>query len=194
MGKVKYLNEIKELFRRSLVINFSSVALIIKKLGGSRNYANLLVKKLIDKGEIKKIAKGYYTTYDDPSLAVFCFKPAYLGLQDSLSFHNLWEQETIPVIVTVRKVRRGIRAILGTNVMIRRIDQKYFFGFDLIRYCNFYLPVSDIEKTFIDLEYFRQPIDKKVLKEISKRINKERLKNYLLKYPLKMRARVLGLL
>ncbi|MEW5896597.1 MAG: hypothetical protein AB1668_02815 [Nanoarchaeota archaeon] len=191
MGKIKYLNGIKELFRKSPVVNFSSIALNVQRLGGSRNYANLLVKKLVDKGDIKKIAKGYYTVHGDPSLAVFCFKPAYLGLQDALSFHNLWEQETIPVIITTRKVRPGIRKVIGTNVLVKRMDKQYFFGFELVKYYDFYLPISDVEKTFLDLLYFRQKLSKEVLDNFRKRIDKEKLKGYLKRYPKKMAKRVM---
>lgn len=56
-----------------------------------------------------------------------------MGLQDALSIHNLWEQETIPIIIITRKIRQGIRKVLDLNVLIRRIDKKYFFGFDYIK-------------------------------------------------------------
>jgi hypothetical protein len=41
------------------------------------------------------------------------------------------------VIVTTRKVRIGIHEILGSNVLVHRINPKYFFGFTLLKYGEF---------------------------------------------------------
>jgi len=194
MGKQKYLSDIEDLFKKSPVVSFNSIERIIKNKKNVKQYSRHLVRNLLLKGKIKKLAKGYYTTEDNISLSVFCFKPAYFGLQDALSYHDLWEQETVPVIITTRKVRQGIRKILGLNVLIRRISSKYFFGFEYIRDGDFYFPVSDIEKTFIDMIYYKLYMDKEVLKEFKKRIDKKKLKNYLKVYPERIRNRVLGLI
>ena len=111
-----------------------------------------------------------------------------------MSIHNLWEQETIPVIITANKVRQGIRKILGVNVLIRRIDKRYFFGFEYLKYGNFYLPVSDMEKTFIDLVYFKENLEKEALKNIKKGIDDEKMRIYLKKYNKKFRERVFRIL
>jgi len=145
---------------------------------------------LLKKGKIKKVGKGVYTKHDEVSLAVFSFKPAYLGLQSALSHYGLWEQETIPVIITTKRVRRGVRSLIDRNVLVRNISKRYFFGWDYIREGNFYLPYSDLEKTFIDMVVFNQRIDKDVLKEIKKRIDSKKLSSYLNRYPLNIRKRV----
>lgn len=193
MGKQIHLEKIKTLFDKSPVVDFKSLERIIGKTKNS-NYAKLFVHNLLKKGEIKKIGKGIYTKHDEISLVVFSFKPAYLGLQSALSHHKIWEQETIPVIVTTRKVRRGVRNLMGKNVLLRNINQKYFFGLDYMEEGNFYLPYSDLEKTFIDMIVFNQKIDEEALKKIKKKINKEKLLKYLKKYPLKIRARLIKLL
>jgi len=189
MGKIKYISKIRKFLKESPVINTDS----LKKLGGKKNkgYIYLLVNNLIKKGEIKKITKGFYTIHDDPSLIVFCLKPSYLGLQDALSMHNLWEQETIPVVVTVKKARQGIRKVFGVNILVRRIDKKYFFGFEYMKYGDFYVPVSNVEKTFIDLLYFKHKLDDSVLNNFKKRVNKKQLESYLKRYPKRFKAIVL---
>jgi predicted transcriptional regulator of viral defense system len=190
MGKIKYLKEIEELFKKSPVVSFSSMERIVRKKRKVKQYAKQIVRNLIKKNKIKRLTKSFYTAYEDPSLAVFCFKPAYLGLQDALSFHNLWEQETIPVIITAKKARTGIRKILGANVLIKRLDKKYLFGFDYHKHGDFYLPYSDIEKTLIDMVYFKELLDKEIIDNIKKRIVMKKLKNYLKAYPLIIRKRV----
>jgi len=123
-------------------------------------------------------------------LIVFCFKPAYLGLQNALSFHNLWEQETNPVIITTRELRRGIRKVFDRNVLIRRISRKYLFGFEYYEDGDFYFPYSDIEKTFIDMVYFRQPLDAEVISSFREKIDRKKLAEYLKKYSERFRKKI----
>ena len=186
MGKEKHMKKIIELFNKSPVVSHNSVARIV---GTNSSYTKQLIRNLIIENKIKRLTKGYYTIHDDPSLTVFCFKPAYLGLQDALSIHDLWEQETIPIVITTRKIRQGIRNINNNNIMLRRINKKYMFGIEYKSINNYYFPYSDIEKTFIDMIYYKQHIDKETLKEFKKRINKKKLKSYLKKYPELMRMR-----
>lgn len=193
MGKIKYIKDVREFFKKSPVVSISSLKKFIEKK--DKRYIHLLINHLIKKQEIRQITKGFYTTHEDPSLIVFCFKPAYLGLQDALSIHNLWEQETVPVVITARKIRQGTRKVFGNNILLRRLDKKYFFGIEYIKQGDFYFPCSDIEKTFIDILYFKESLDEETLKEIRKRIDRKKLEKYLERYPktlIKKARRVLG--
>jgi predicted transcriptional regulator of viral defense system len=182
MGKEKYQKAILELFDKSPVVGFSSIKRIVKNRKNVKQYTKQLVKNLISQGKIKRLAKGYYTKHDNASLAVFCFQPAYLGLQDALSFYDLWEQETIPIIITSRKVRQGIRDVMGSNILVRRIDKKYMFGFDYQQDGDFFLPYSSREKTYLDLYYFRQKLSESVARKLKKSLNKVKVERYLARY------------
>lgn len=194
MGKQKYMKDVEDLFVRSPIVSYGSIERIIKNKKNVKQYTKQLVRNLLLKGKIKRLAKGYYTRQENILLSVFCFKPSYLGLQDAMSTYNLWEQETIPVIITTRKIRPGIRKILGLNVLIKRIQQKYFFGINYIKSGDFYFPYSDIEKTLIDMVYFKQHMDKEVLDNFRRRINKRKIKNYLKKYPKRTSNKILKLI
>jgi len=194
MGKEKYLRYLEALFEKSPVVSYASIERVVRSKGGGKDYTKQLVRNLVLKGKVKKLAKGVYTVSDERPLSVLCFQPAYLGLQDALSHHNLWEQETVPVIVTTRKVRQGIRKILGGNVLIRRINRKYFFGIEYAMQDGVSLPYSGIEKTFIDMVYFKERLSKETMKEILQRIDKTRLISYLKQYPIKTRKVVLSYL
>lgn len=191
MGKVKYIKHIREFFKETPVVSINSLKKFISKK--NKDYIYLIINNLLNKGEIKKITKGFYTTHQDPSLIVFCFKPSYLGLQDALSIHNLWEQETNPIVITSKKVRQGLRKVFGNNVVVKRITGKYLFGFEYYKQGDFYYPYSDIEKTFIDMVYFKQNLTKEALENIMKKISKKKLNNYLKAYPKKIRERVKSL-
>ena len=192
MGKIKYIRDIREFFNENPVVDIGSLKRFLQKK--EKKYVYLLISNLLKKGEIKKLAKGYYSIYDDPFLIVYCFKPCYLGLQNALSFHNLWEQETNPVVITTNNIRKGLRKVFGKNAVLKRIQGKYMFGFEYYRYPledrDIYIPYSDIEKTFIDMIYFKQPLDEETIEEFREKIVKKKLKEYLSRYPIKFRKRV----
>ncbi|MBU0958505.1 MAG: hypothetical protein KKB31_01040 [Nanoarchaeota archaeon] len=194
MGKEKYLKTIEKLFSKSPVVSYSSIERVINYKKKTKAYVKRFINELLKKGKIKRLTKGYYTTSDNSALIVFCFKEAYLGLQDALSFHNLWEQETIPIIITTKKIRQGIRKVFGNNVLIRRIEKKYLFGIEYYQEDKIAFPYSDIEKTFIDMIYFNEKINKETLKEFKKRLNKKKFNRYLKKYPKRFRNKIKGIL
>lgn len=179
MGKIKYLSEVMEFFKKTPVVATRDIKLYLRQKG----YSYLLLFNLVKQGKIKRVTKGVFTIHDDPLISVFCFRPAYLGLQEALSIHNLWEQETNVVIITTKKVRIGVRKILGSNVVIHRIKPKYLFGFAPVKCEEFFVPVSDIEKTLIDFVYFKEPLSKNVISEIKRNANVGKLKKYLKPYP-----------
>jgi len=185
MEKMKHKEKIEALFEKSVVVDYKSIERIV----GSE-YAKLLISNLLKKKTIFKIGKGFYTKHYDISLAVFSFKPAYLGLQCALSYYGLWEQETIPVIVTTKKVRRGLRDILGGNVLIRNIDKRFFFGVNLVKEGSHYYPYSDLEKTVIDLIWFNEKIDLKILKKILNKIDFVKFNKYLKVYDKKFQNKM----
>jgi len=194
MGKVKYMRDVEEFFKKSPVVDYGSIERMIRDRKKVKGYVKQLVRNLMLNGKVKRLTKGYYTIHEETPLIVFCFKPSYLGLQDAMSLHGIWEQETVPIVLTTRKVRTGIRKVMGMNVLIRRIDSKYFFGFDYYKSGDFYFPYSDIEKTLIDMVYFRGHMDKEVVREFKKKIDRKKLNGYLKVYPKKFREKVFGLI
>ncbi len=155
------------------------------------NYLNLLIHNLLKQKKITKLAKGTYTFREELEIVGFAYFPFYYGLQDALSYHGLWKQETIPVIITSKKIKPGIRQINNNNILLRRINRKYLFGVEYKQINDIDIPISDIEKTLIDLVYYRQPINKETITEFRKRINKEKLNNYLEKYPVTFKKKAL---
>ncbi len=186
MGKSKYMKEIRDFFGKTPVVSITD----IRVHTGKKGYSHLLISNMIKGGWAKRIKKGFYTIHDDPIVSVFCFRPSYIGMQEALTIYGLWEQETNVVIVTTQKTKHSKIEVFGNNVVLHRIKPKYMFGFDIMKYGNFYIPVSDMEKTLIDLFYFNEIPDKKVLREMKKRIDIEKLEKYLQNYPKRLRRKI----
>jgi predicted transcriptional regulator of viral defense system len=185
MGKILHIDSVRRFIRTTPAFRVKDIEVIV----GDSPYSSFLVHYLRKKGEIRRIAKGWYTAIEDPVVSVFAFRPAYLGLQEALSLRNLWEQESNVVIVSASSVRNGIREIMGSKVILHRISHKYFFGFEMIRYDEFYLPVSDVEKTLIDLVYFDELPDRDVLKRLVREADFQKLHRYLSRYSPRFRKR-----
>lgn len=187
---MKYIKKFLEHFSDTPVFTSRDVRLFLLKQGAGKGYVYLFITNLLRSGRIRKIKKGVYTFGDDPMLAGFAFYPSYHGLQNALSVLNLWEQETNTVIITPLKVRSGMREILGGKVLVRRIDRSMFFGFDSVKYFDYWIQVSDVEKTLIDFVYFREPLSEDVLEEIKSRMDRKKLDRYLKRCPERIRKKV----
>lgn len=191
---MKYKKQLYDNFKKSKVFSLRDVRILFNDKGISKNYSKVLMSNLLKEKNIYKITNGKYTFQEDIMCVGFAFSPFYYGLQEALSLYNLHEQETNAIIITTNKIKPGIREIMNTNVYLRRIDKKYFFGYDFIKYYDIEIPVSDIEKTLIDLVYYKENISKDVIFEIKKKIDLTKLTTYLQKYPKNIQEKVLNLI
>ncbi len=147
------------------------------------SHASQLLNYLLKKREIVRITKGYYTFHKDVMVVGNAYAPYYYGLYEALSLYNLTDQETNPIVITPRKVRTGIRTFLGRNYVVKRIKREMFFGYTTLKYYDFYIYVSDYEKTLIDFFYFKEKLEGWELEELINVIDKEKLKEYLKRCP-----------
>lgn len=159
---------------------------------GPEGYYKLVLNNLVRSGRIYRITRGQYTFHDEVQYVGFAFRPFYYGLQDALSIRNLWEQETNPVIITPRRVRSGVRTFLGRNYVIRWIERSMFFGYSLVGYGDFFIPVADTEKILIDMVYYHEFLPEEVKNEILRAVNKKKLQEYILMLPDYMKKRVIA--
>ncbi|MFA4907586.1 MAG: hypothetical protein WC602_04925 [archaeon] len=180
---MKYIAEFEKRFGRRPSFTIRDCRIFLSKKGISGQYLHALIHNLLKKEKLKRISRGIYTFNSEPAIAGAAFVPSYHGLQEALSIHGLWDQEAGTVIITPRKVRSGLREILGSNVLARRISKRMFFGFEPAIYSNTCIFVSDPEKTIIDLAYFRENISPGVIAEAKKRLDRGKMKKYLARSP-----------
>ncbi len=181
---MKYIKYIREHFNDPgfPIVKLSDLRTALKYKKISDAYLKRLVNYMMHKGELKKITKGIYTLHDEITVIGFAFEPFYYGLENALTIRKLWEQGTNPIVITSKKARIGIRKFENGNYVVQRIDKKLFFGYELIKYYEFWIPVSDTEKTLLDFVYFKHYLRKDVLMELKRTMNKDRLAAYLEKY------------
>ncbi len=187
---MKYMKAFKEKFREYPVFTIKDATLFLEKNGATREYVYTTIHNILKSGDIKRITRGNYTFHEEITVVGFAFTPFYYGLQDALSWHNSWEQEVNPVVITPRKVRTGVRSFLRRNYLVRHIERSMFFGLDAIQQGQFWIPVSNPEKTLIDFVYYKERIPEMALNELLSKIHKKRLGEYLNHVPLPIKRRV----
>jgi len=181
---MKYLKYVREHFGDSSFPTFSigdlRTALVQRGIGDA--YLKRLVNHMMKSGEITRITRGEYTLHGDATVAGFAFRPFYYGLEDALRIRGLSMQGTNPIVMTTRNVRRGVRQFQGRNYVVYRIQRMHFFGYTLEPYMDFWIPVSDLEKTVIDMVYLGGGIRDELWPGILKALDRKRLDEYLQRY------------
>ncbi len=81
--------------------------------------------------------------------------------------------------MTNRNVREGVRTFNGRNYRVKRIDSNGMFGYSMVRQGNFWVPVSDVEKTAIDIVRFYGHITEDEFTAILAVLDRKKLREYL---------------
>jgi predicted transcriptional regulator of viral defense system len=187
---MKHVKDIRKRFANPSFPVFKASEL--RTMGVGKKYSKRLLHLLLSKGEIARITRGIYTFHDDVTVVGFAFQPFYYGLEDALRIRRLSLQGTNPLVLTARNVRMGVRQFKGRNYVVYRVRKEHFFGYSLVKYGDFWIPVSDIEKTIIDMIYFDNGIRDELWPGLIKSMNIKNLNRYLKRYKPKFRERVLA--
>ncbi len=187
---MKYIKEFLDSFSSRELFSTRDVKLFLKSKGASGEYVSLFLNKLVSSGKIIRLTKGIYSFSKNIDFVEKAIFPSYHALQDALSLHKIWGQQTIPIIITPRKIRSGERVIAEGKIIVRRINRKMFFGYETIPQLNSWITVSDLEKTLIDFAYYDEPLTKETLFEMKKRIDKKKMANYLKQLTKRLRVKI----
>lgn len=176
---MKYVKLFLEEFKKTPIFTAIDIEKFLVSKGSTKNYSKIFIKLMVVGGRAYKVSKGFYTLYNNSEVAGFPYSPFYYGLSFALTKHGLWKQQANPYVITTKNVRRGVRRVLGSNITVSKISKDMFFGYRYVKGANFYYPVSDVEKTFIDLVYFRYGVDDQVYENIAKKVDKKKMLLYL---------------
>ncbi len=187
---MKYVEKFIEHFSKTPVFSAKDADRFLIYNGAGSTYTKRFIYIMIKEGRIFRIAKGMYTVYDNAEVIGFAFSPFYYGLLYSLSYYDIWEERANTEIVTTRIVRSGEKKSLDTNISVFRIPRRFFFGYSMVKGDLFYYPISDLEKTFIDIIYFRINIRQETMKKLVSKLNKKKLYKYVSVYPISFRIKV----
>jgi len=175
---MKYKASFVEFFSKQSMFTTGDARRFLTKLGADESYIRFMLHYLVNSGELYSIGKGAYTFHRNEVAIGFKFRPFYYGLQYALTIRKIWTQQSVPVIITAGKANPGIREIMSTRVILHRIDKSMFFGFEYINYGGVFVPVSDVEKTLLDFNYYHIKLSNETLESIREKIDKTKLLEY----------------
>lgn len=184
----------------SVVVNSGILASSLKiPFARAKNLLSILAKK----GALSRIGKGRYVVIppdvlyerksfvQDPYIVVDSFmenlnEKYYIAYQSAAHLHGIAEQLPFIVRAAVLKQRKSF-SVGKTKVEYVTLKQKKFFGIQRIRYREYFLNESDLEKTLLDCldrPEFCGGISEvtRTISNAIERIDKKRLLDYLEKF------------
>lgn len=187
------VNELASKFRTYPAFTYREAKIYLDGIGVNTKNLARIISYLKKTGKIGSLGKGVYTYNKDSPVIGFGYSPFYYGLLYAMSIREFWTQDSRPELVTIRQVRRTQLKTPDEKVVFftHHISADRFFGFDFIKYGEFTVPVSDAEKTLIDLFYFRVRLPLQEYSRVLKSVNVTKLRKYISKYDTKTGTAVL---
>lgn len=183
---MKLGDEIVKAFSTFKTFSFDDLRILLseKHSGISDKIIQVTVSRMIKKGRLHKVIKGVYSLEPRSDFAGFAFSPFYYGGLAALMIMELIDDQVKMDIMTTRRVKKSMIEIYGgrDRIFLHHIPSKYYFGFKNIRYGDIIVPVSDPEKTIIDLFYYKDRMSIQDYAEVLKKIKSRKLREYLKVY------------
>jgi len=170
-----------EFVSRLLNASLFSFSMVASKCG--EGYAKQLVYRLKRKGLITELLRGVYSPKRSPYMLLKAIPLSYVGLGSAAFLHGALNQVTALTVLTPwasRFVKPGVRVIAGQKVVVRKISEKMYFGYEymFVEEINEYVRVSDPEKTLIDAIYFDYPLLPEMLPGLLELVDEGKLRSY----------------
>jgi len=156
-----------------------------------------------DKGYIKKIIKGHYIFSDLEinenvffEIANRIYSPSYISFETALSYYHLIPESVYGITSASTRRTYNFKTSIA-EFTYKTIKDKFFFGYNLIKYDNKCFKIASIEKSVLDYFYINSEIKNKedfaglrINKDIfSKQVNEDKLYNFLDKFGQKALAK-----
>ncbi len=152
------------------------------------------LSRMVKNGAVYKVTKGVFSLQERDELTGFAFTPFYYGGLSALMISDLIDDQVKMEIMTARRVKKSVIQVYGGRIraILHHIPKKYYFGFVDKKYGSITVPVSDPEKTLIDLFYYKERMSLQDYAELLKSIRPGKLRDYLKVYDNHTRTTVLN--
>jgi predicted transcriptional regulator of viral defense system len=163
--------EFLEFARRTPVFTTKQIAAAL----GDRSYSWVFLNRMVERGLIRRLKRGYYTAHEDPVIyASHIYHPSYISLWYAFQHYGTTTQLPAKIEVMARKTE-----IIEKIELVRT---KEMWGYGQVNYNGYQIFMADLEKAIIDaIETERVPVDE-VVNAIEK-ANLKKLEEYALRMP-----------
>ena len=179
-------DEIGTIFRdfKTFTFNDARMALRDRHRNISDKTIQVTLSRMATGKRIYSLTKGVYSLEKRDEIVGFAFTPFYYGGLAALMIRDMIDDQVKMEIMTTHRVRVSLIAVFGgsSTVVLHHIPRKYYFGFEDLKYGDIVVPVSDPEKTLIDLFYYRVRLAIQDYSELLRAVNTKKLVRYLKVY------------
>ena len=124
----------------------------LKKLFPEEKYLNISVKRMLDRGVLFQISRSIYALrrekLDIEKVSTQLYYPSYISFESALSKYGIINQGLYGLTLATTRHSKKI-ALAGMECEYSQLNEKLFFGFDLINGTYLARP----EKAFLDQIY-----------------------------------------
>ncbi|EQD35367.1 transcriptional regulator, partial [mine drainage metagenome] len=167
-------DEITNAFKNFKTFTFNDVRILLssKQKGISDKTIQVTLSRMVKNERVYKITKGVFSLERRDDIVGFAFAPFYYGGLAALMIRDLIDDQVKIEIMTTRRVKRSFVEVYGGSsvVVVHHIPKRYYFGFEDLKYGDMVVPVSNPEKTLIDLFYYKQRLSLQDYAEVLKSI------------------------
>ena len=182
-------NEILKHFRSYNIFTAADARLFLRKMHrGNTRLSNETVQvtlsRMVNSGKLYSVTKGIFSTTNRTEVSGFAFAPFYYGGLSALMIRSLIDDQVAMEIMTTKKIRKTNVMIFdhSISVILHHIPNRLYFGFDDIAYGSIVIPVSNPEKTLIDLFFYKIKLSLPDYSELLRTIDRSKVTSYLSKY------------
>lgn len=141
-------------FKKKRHIKLFSYAYLVQALDSPPQHVSTQLTRLVQKGVLTKIAKGWYENPFNPAspeeIAMRLRYPAYLSMEYLLSKESILSQRTFTLTVMSLK-RRYTFTVKDTKLEYHQLSKPLFFGYTTRNGIH----IAEPEKALLDLLYIR---------------------------------------
>lgn len=188
-------DEIANRFKNFRTFTFGDVRIGLRSghMRISDKTIQVTISRMAKKRKIYTITKGVFSFEKRDELVGFAFAPFYYGGLAALMIRDMIDDQVKMEIMTTRRIKRSVMEVYNgsSRVVLHHIPRKYYFGFEDLRYGGITVPVSDPEKTLIDLCYYHVGLTIQNYSGLLMVVNRRKLGEYLKRYDKRTAASVL---
>jgi predicted transcriptional regulator of viral defense system len=149
---------------------------------GDMNYSKVSLSKLVNRGLIRRLKRGYYTVHEDPVIyASHIYHPSYISLWYAFQHYGTTTQLPVKIEVMAR------RSDIVERIEFVRTGEMW--GYGPVKYSGFRIFMADLEKAIIDaIHTERVPVDE--VGNAIRKADKDKLEEYALRMPVSTMKKV----
>lgn len=177
-------NELSSYFKSWPTFRIEDAFLFLRKRHRlSKKTLQVTLSRMAKSARLYRVSKGVFSFTKSAEVAGFAYAPFYYGGLSALMIRDLIDDQVRMEVMTTRAVRRNSSTAFGEiEILLHHLSREHYFGFDEVVYGNYAVPVSNPEKTLIDLFHYKIRLPLQEYGRLLRAVDAKKLDRYLRAY------------